>query len=118
MSTIFKDTDASKATDILPSKAVVVNGTHSGCVLFYAGRHITEEIEETGLHTLSDLGLDDAPFGINIWEGVYVWVPGNWEYPQDVESRPEGSFRPPTNEEWQAIMANQNPWSPVDQTEE
>jgi hypothetical protein len=92
------------------SKAVIANGKDHGCVLYYLGRSIAAEIEDAGLSELSDLGLDDAPRGISIWEGVYVFTPGSFEYPAEGDSNPSGSFRPPTDDEWTAIRQGHCPW--------
>lgn len=92
------------------SKAVIACDGHDGCVLWCIGAHIRFEIEECGLRALGDLGLDDAPHGISIWEGKYLWSPGGWENPQDGEMNPSGSFRAPTAEEWIAIREGRCPW--------
>lgn len=93
------------------SRAVVANGTSSGAgtVLWCAGPDIENEVRQISSR-LDDLGLDDAPHGISVWEGRYVWFPGSWEYPQDGESMPEGAFRAPTDDEWQAIREGRSPW--------
>ena len=93
-----------------PSKAVVVVGEAGGCVLFSAGPHLDSLMHDAGLSDLSDLGLDDAPDGISIWEGVvkgrrYETVDG-YEY----ESDTVGSFRAPTDEEWASLRRNECPW--------
>lgn len=96
------------------SLAVVAsNGSH-GAVIWYVGFSISMEVEEAGLDTLCDLGLDDAPVGISIWEGTYVWSPGPFEHPNDGDMWPSGSFRDPTDDEWQAIRKGECPWNPDD----
>lgn len=96
----------------VPSKGVIACDDHgNGCVLFAVGAHLRFEMEEVVLHTLSDLGLDDAPKGISVWEGHYVWQPGGGEDPQGNGSMlPSGAFRAPTEEEWQAIQVGRCPW--------
>ena len=87
-----------------PSKAVIVNGTSGGCVLYTAGPYLRMEIHEAGIHDIEDLGLDDAPIGISIWEGSLTYD-GNGE-----PVAANGTFREPTEQEWMAIRAHQCPW--------
>lgn len=95
----------------IPSLAVVAcDGNGNGCVLWTVGAHVAFEMWEVGLTQLGDLGLDDAPLGISVWEGKYHWQPGGWECPQDGEMYPKGTFRPPTDEEWTAIREGRCPW--------
>ncbi len=95
----------------LPSKAVVAMGeTGPGAVLWYVGDDLFNEIDEAGNKTPEDLGLGDAPEGISIWEGVYVWSPGTYEHPYDGDSYPSGKFRAPTDDEWAAIRSGKSPW--------
>ena len=94
------------------SRAVVANRKGHGCVLFYDGNSIRMEIEEAGLHELSDLGLDDAPEGVSIWEGEYVWQSGGFECPTDGECYPSGKFRKPTKAEWGYITCDESPFAP------
>lgn len=89
---------------------VACDGKGNGCVLWYAGASLANEIEEGGLVHLGDLGLDDAPNGISVWEGRYFWTRGPYEYPDDGDSYPSGKFRDPTEEEWQKIRAGRCPW--------
>ena len=95
-----------------PSRAVIALGAGGrGCVLHYDGPHLSYEIEDAGLYEVSDLGLDDAPPGVSVWEGTYVWCPGTWECPQDGDWEPRGTFRPLTDEEWARIRAGSEPWT-------
>lgn len=89
-----------------PSRAVVANNTRNGgCVLWFTADSVIEaEISNTSTR-LADLGLDDAPEGISIWEGVYIKY-----VRQDDYLEPSGAFRPPTDEEWTAIRAGRNPF--------
>lgn len=89
---------------------MIANRNGHGTVIWYDGPAIAQEIEEVGLHGLDDLGLDDAPDGISIWEGNYFYSPGGFEYPQEGDYDPKGVFRPPTDEEWAAIRKGQSPW--------
>jgi hypothetical protein len=95
----------------LDSLAVVANdGGGNGCVLWTVGAHVAFEQQEGGLCQLGDLGLDDAPLGISIWTGKFIWSPGSWEHPQDGSVEPVGRFRPPTDDEWTAIHEGRCPW--------
>lgn len=93
------------------SKAVVARDEKGvGCILWWTGEHLRCEID-AGFYDLSDLGLDDAPHGISIWEGIYVYYSGSWE--NELEgggSDPKGTFRSPTDDEWGAIKAGRSPW--------
>lgn len=94
-----------------PSKGVIAcDGEGRGCVLWAVGAHLRFEMEECRLFGLGDLGLDDAPAGVSIWEGKFIWQSGGWECPQDGEMFPKGAFRSPTDEEWEAIRAGRCPW--------
>lgn len=84
----------------------------NGVVLWYVGGHISNEIDDVGLRLTGDLGLDDAPEGICVWEGNFKWSPGPWEYPDDGDFYPVGKFRQPTPEEWESIHKNECPWNP------
>jgi hypothetical protein len=99
----------------LPSRAVIACDAHGyGCILWWVGYDFEIEVNEAGLGQLDDLGLDDAPHGITIWEGKYVWSPGSYEHPQDGDSHPVGTFRPPTSSEWYLIQQGKAPWSETD----
>lgn len=92
---------------------VACNGSGVGVVLWTGGPHVAFEISQ-GSAKLDDLGLDDAPAGISVWEGKYLWHPGSYEYPQDGATEPNGRFRSPTLEEWEAIKAGECPWDDED----
>jgi hypothetical protein len=103
--------EIAKAIDAAIDAAASAEGTTSrGCVLYAVGAHLRFEIEEGGLHELGELGIDDAPAGISVWEGTFIWQPGGWECPQDGDMFPKGVFRPPTAEEWQSIREGRCPW--------
>jgi hypothetical protein len=93
-----------------PSKAVVVQGTGGGCVLFTAGPHVASMINEAGVSDLDNLGLDDAPDGVSIWEGGIKSVHHNTPDANEHEWWLEGAFREPTDEEWESIRKNDCPW--------
>ncbi len=99
----WNDFDYSK-----PSLAVIASdGDGHGCVLSTVGVHIEFEIKEAGLHDLGDLGMDDAPRGISIWEGK---TESHRDHEGDVDTWLEGAFRQPTEQEWAAIVRGECPW--------
>lgn len=94
-----------------PSKAVIANRENGrGCIIWVTLGSLLEDQMREGSDDLADLGLDDAPPGISIWEGTFVWRPGSWEYPQDGELWPKGAFRAPSDDEWAAIREGRSPW--------
>lgn len=92
------------------SKAVIASRGGHGAILWFRGSAIEHELDAVG-GDLSDMGLDDAPDGISIWEGTYVTIRGGGEYDGDYDSEPSGKFRTPTDEEWVAIRENRSPWA-------
>ncbi len=98
------------------SLAVVASDGKEGCMLWTAGPHVRMEIEEYNMYSLSDLGLDDAPKGISIWVGKYVWFNDSNPFGPDEgsSSEPRGAFRPPTEDEWTAIREGRCPWNDDD----
>lgn len=98
-----------------PERAVVAcTQGGAGVVLWSFGGGIEALMDGTG-PVLQDLGLDDAPPGISIWEGVVgggEWSPGIEDY---ADIYPEGTFRAPTDEEWVAIRAGRSPWEHLEQ---
>ena len=91
---------------------VAANSSYEGAVLWWVGGHLDFEICEGGLSALGDLGLDDAPFGISIWEGTFDY--DNGYQGDDFSSESNGEFRLPTKEEWGYIKENQSPWDAND----
>ena len=95
-----------------PSRAVVAcDGDGNGCLLFFVGAHIESLRDEVGSR-LDDLGLDDAPLGLSIWEGVMrggerYSTPDGTDY---ADTYLEGKFRELTAEEWKAVMFKYAPW--------
>lgn len=95
-----------------PSMAVVASdGCGNGCVLFYVGPHIEEEINAVG-RQLSDLSLDDCPDGIWIWEGIYrgITYPSTPDHAEEYDTEIDGKFREPNLVEWNVIRNNLCPW--------
>jgi hypothetical protein len=96
-----------------PSRGVIACGNDAGCVLYYVGAALANQFED-GLCQLDDLGLDDAPEGISIWEGRGRWNRGPWDCPDDGDYELVGKFRPPTADEWAAIQRGECPWPAAD----
>ena len=94
------------------SKAVIANmkGTVGIVLWSNTDSQIEHEIGSIGSRRLDDLGLDNAPDGISIWEGAFAWTPGPWDCPADGQLDPDGKFRAPTDEEWVAIREGRSPW--------
>lgn len=92
-----------------PSLAVIAcDGDGNGCVLHTVGPHVTHELDEIG-RALGDIGLDDAPEGISIWEGK-IKTSGP-DHDGEYDAWLDGTFREPTDDEWAAIRAGRCPWS-------
>ena len=94
-----------------PSKAVIASdGRGSGCIVSFAGPHLDEEINQIG-RQLSDLGLDDCPEGIWVWEGTYRTIRHeSIDSGTDYSTEANGKFREPKNSEWYKIRENKCPW--------
>jgi hypothetical protein len=71
-------------------------------------------VKDAGVSRLDDLGLDDAPEGISIWEGIIKTSHTNTPDANEYESWLAGDFRDPTPEEWEAIRKNECPWDEDD----
>src|SRR3990167_6744841 len=85
-----------------PSRALIASdGSGNGCILFYCGAHLEEEIRAVG-QQLSDLGLDDCPDGVWVWEGVYAGItyPSSPNGPEEYDTEIRGNFREPKSFEW------------------
>ena len=90
----------------MTSRAIIAMGEgFGGGVLYFAGADITFMVGES-VTDLSDLGLDNAPRGLSVWEGRYVAR----DYPNGDDSEPVGAFRPLTDAEWEAVRRGENPW--------
>lgn len=90
--------------------AVIAAKQGRGAVLHVVqGTCLAQDLEDIG-PDLDDLGLDDAPDGISIFEGTTEWYPGSFESPNDGGSEHVGKFRPLTVEELTAVAAGRAPW--------
>jgi len=99
----------------LPSRAIVACRNGVGAVLWFVGAHLTYEMQEGPGTDLCDLGLDDAPDGISVWEGTYHYdAPAYYSDGEPGYPEPKGSFRQPTPEEWAKIQQNECPWNEAD----
>lgn len=94
-----------------PSRALIAMGPHHGCLLEWDGSDIEYEVEQIG-SLLDDLGLDDAPSGLSIWEGEYVYTPGRStpDGYSDPDVQSNGVFRDLTSEEWEKVRLNEDLW--------
>lgn len=94
-------------------KAVVgCDGNGNGCVIWHVGSALDTEINDVGQDDLRELGLDDAPQGISIWEGVGIWYP---DEDGDGSMELKGEYRKPTDGEWVSIRNDKHPWQNVNE---
>ena len=93
-------------------KALVAQGKHHDGVIVECVYDcmLHWEIGEIGTSRLDDYGLDDAPPGISIWEGVAIWQPGGYECPQDGQFNYEGAFRKLNTDEAAKLAAGERLW--------
>ena len=97
------------------SLAVIASHGGDGAVLWWVGGHLDYEISEGYASSLGDLGLDNAPNGICVWEGVYDYHSDKSYYDNDGGyTEANGEFRVPTDEEWEYIRENRCPWDAND----
>jgi hypothetical protein len=112
-SEVWADADDSGEETWTPSVVLIAMGPNSGTVLEYRGSGITNEIQEAGLYGLDEIGLDDAPQGLSIWEGDYVYEPGyvdGYEALGEGEMHPSGKFRGLTADEWEKLRKGESLW--------
>lgn len=68
---------------------------------------------EAGSSLLDDLGLDDAPDGLSVWEGVVMTT-----YSQgDHDAELSGRFRPLNDDEWYRLRTTGDPFEPKEWTQ-
>lgn len=95
-----------------PSLAVCASDGNNGWVPWHCGPHVEMQIDGLSAQ-LQDLGLDDAPKGISIWEGTLAG--GERTYEGDYyDVYLKGTFRAPTDDEWAAIREGRCPWNSTD----
>jgi hypothetical protein len=85
------------------SIALIASVNGRGVILAYDGPGIEDYIEAIGSRYLGDLGLDDAPDGLSIWEG-HLSTCGEYD------AEPCGSFRALTDAEWARLRETGTPW--------
>ena len=105
-------TIASENLEVAPqahrrSFALIANGGAEHCLLESTGTIIENLIDGVG-RCLGDLGLDEAPEGLHVWEGDGVWHPGSWECPEDGDMELVGEFRDLTPEECIKLSKGEN----------
>jgi hypothetical protein len=92
---------------------VACDGDGHGCVLQYVGAGLQYMLEEGAGRELVDLGFDDAPDGISVWEGRLatseMWTDCGREYDCELV----GTFRELTDDEWASLRRNECPWPPA-----
>ena len=93
--------------------AIACDPHGNGVVLACSDDEVTVNEFFGGAATVVDLDIDEAPAGINIWEGSLVFGSpdrlGDHDAPEFV-----GKFRKATMEELVQLAAGQNPWAPVE----
>lgn len=94
-----------------PSRALIAcDGEGKGCVLWWVGSDLFCEIDAVG-KVLEDLGLDNAPHGLSVWEGRYEgFETGNEINGVEWDTEPKGKFRELTDDEFRAIREGLCPW--------
>ena len=85
-----------------------------GVVLCGVGGGFELETYEAGERDMECLGLTPPKAGIWIWEGQFIWTPGPYEYPQDGDMNPVGSWRRATDHELAALVNGTRPWNEED----
>lgn len=91
-----------------PSRLVVSNDAGGNGVVLWGVGEVMDHVAAISPQ-LQDLGLDDAPVGVSVWEGESRWFQSGWETVEwDFELK--GAFRAPTEEEWGAIRRGACPW--------
>ena len=93
----------------VPSKALIANMGGIGCVLDYTGDAITWHIREFS-PSLDELGLDDAPDGLSVWEGTMGSVRHYTQDGEDWDFEANGKFRDLNPEEWAALQKDGCLW--------
>lgn len=101
------------------SRAVMANAKQGGgCVLFVEPDCFLEHDISNLSARLDDLGLDDAPLGISVWEGTFKGGEKDHFNGDYHDVYPVGTFRAPTDDEWTAIRECRNPFASPDITKQ
>lgn len=102
------------------SRALIASdGNGNGCVISYVGEGIHYMLSETS-QRLDDIGLDDAPQGLRIWEGRARGgeVTHGLEGTDYGDVYLVGAFRELTSLEWDAVIKGRVPWHVEDWPED
>jgi len=94
------------------SRAVCVAGDDpsAGIVLWWEGAWLDREINEVGQGlSLENLQLHEAPAGVSIWTGRYVYETFETECGTEHDYEAVGDFRDLTPAEWLAPMRGEHP---------
>lgn len=103
---IWFDVDVRKRSSATTeSIALVANANGKGVVLAFDGLGIESMIDGVG-REIDNLGLDDGPSGISIWEGEC-----RSHRDGDDDAELVGAFRALTPEEWQRLATTGVPWA-------
>ena len=97
-----------------PSLAVVANTDVASVVLFTAGPHVRSFIDDVCSPLLDEHGIDGAPSGISVWEGMIRSAHYNTPDMNEYDAWLEGTFREPTDAEWLSICQGKCPWNDAD----
>lgn len=100
-----------------PSFALVVNnGVREPLVVFAAGPHVRYQIAVCKDEGVVKLGLEGAPGGLSVWEGVYKvpMVIDSGGGIAEGEPYPVGSFRSLTETEAINLRNGELPWNDND----
>jgi hypothetical protein len=104
---------------------VAFSDADTGVVVYFTGGGLDYEFSEAGLSKTVGVQEDmPLPFdydskdwppaddgGIWVWEGHLEFVDNRRDmYNDDVEELLQGTWREPTEEEWDAIKKNESPW--------
>lgn len=101
--------------DTEPCRCVVANRDDGTGIVLWTNNYVMAEEVSCCSPVLSDLGLDDAPVGISIWEGrVVSRQVGNPFDGYEYDTELEGTFRRPNDHEWTSIMEGKSPWPDED----
>jgi hypothetical protein len=87
---------------IVASSSRDINESSIALIVWYKGKEIEDHMDHTGPYAY-DLEIYDSPEGISIWEGGFESDGDDW-------FSSYGSFRDPTQEEWEAIMNRRSPF--------
>lgn len=92
-----------------PAMAVAASdGQGRGVVVWHLGMG---GLIDAGLRELVDVGLDDCPLGVHVWEGALVWThfPSTPNGPAEDDFELVGEWRTPTLSELSAAAEGVNP---------